>query len=1289
MKRGISLIAVLMFMLAATTASVVVFRMIGSENFSSGARLKATEAYQASESGVDALRAWMSSRALDASALVTQYEEQPKPIKVDLGDFVWGERKQDFNIYLMGIDSKTKKTLKLKFLVEGFGRDNSKVSQSVIFSTDGLYKVYVSRPTGKGEIEDYNLWATGDVKQDGDAKDLPITSAVINGNWEGNPSRVKKDFIVTGNAILSGNDMQIGIDSTGKVTGTGCIGGNAALQNNNLESGDFYVGKDFGFYVNGALQGAGGNFRYLYVEGNLRQATSYGTLTARANMEVGGKIEPAPSQNMTVKGNLVLGDLGQLEFRQDQSAKITVEGDVWIPYINGVTCSYGASTYNEGCLPQPNNTGATEMKDNRVLGGEDHLIAVSNLEKVTLYNVSGLHQTTADPKAFFSSKADQVGFIDRPEGAEDAKTHCDEIWTRTNQACGSASGNGIVVEDIIKTSIDEFRKKVANAKCFSKGFILGNTNSGNGGSIDNPIYIIKTDTSSIENVNKCYESFSPSDTANLFNGFLVVKFKYKNKTNPLDKKLKGKFIFIFDDEPEETFVLPQMEKGSMALLYFANGIKGSPGITNTGSGCSSESNFNYFVYSLGNIDKIDGFTKNCPLKGTVYFPTVDPVTKECNIGKFSTTAINGSMETNRDLLDALQSAGVICHPNDPDCGSSSVGSSSASVGSSSSSSVGFTDKHYIPVASRLSVKMESKEISKLKAPTDYKTINPSTLVLPRIIRLAPEQASSVSDLSDYYAFAYLNWPDKEPQTDPTTPTCGDLNDPQNFKKDGIYTCTFSGTKVSPFYVVIGKGGDLSKKKPKATCKWSGRSRTMYTGQKAPVNLPDDPKYTCIYSNGDSVGTSVEGWDYLPPIWPDTLTRGSFRPEAKPGSITCNDGETPKIPLGSCGTLTVKQRPEIESCVGANQELTLSRLNEIIIPTITLNDKDNVCSDDGKAPNGFWTSVFWSAKRNGETISNIADADFYKIFNENTHGRNEYNSYNVSGNCGAYGKLEHGCIETTIINVNEGDCYIAKDNKIVGPAKKDDCYELTCTGILKASYNDKDKTIKIEADCRTPKAKDIKGYDNEQYEEICNEAEGNIKIKLKDPIPDNKTIKFDCGAGKVYTITFDPRGGTLPHKDTIAQTKASGKLASLPTPERHPKDDYTFLGWFTQTTYGTKVTLDYVFDSDTTIYARWVDGKGVSLDDGNFKGPLKDTLKVNLTCSNQMSVVCYVKEEGPGEPKPMSDNITITCGNNYYSFGKYEGYSPDKTTYVGNCDDKGYLSCDIKMPKGKEIFCKKQ
>lgn len=71
------------------------------------------------------------------------------------------------------------------------------------------------------------------------------------------------------------------------------------------------------------------------------------------------------------------------------------------------------------------------------------------------------------------------------------------------------------------------------------------------------------------------------------------------------------------------------------------------------------------------------------------------------------------------------------------------------------------------------------------------------------------------------------------------------------------------------------------------------------------------------------------------------------------------------------------------------------------------------------------------------------------------------------------------------------------------------------------------------------------------------------------------------ANSVYTITFNAQGGTL--SNTVMETEKGGKFAELPTPER---EGYEFLGWYTESSGGTKITTNYGFTANTTVYAQW-------------------------------------------------------------------------------------------------------
>ena len=95
------------------------------------------------------------------------------------------------------------------------------------------------------------------------------------------------------------------------------------------------------------------------------------------------------------------------------------------------------------------------------------------------------------------------------------------------------------------------------------------------------------------------------------------------------------------------------------------------------------------------------------------------------------------------------------------------------------------------------------------------------------------------------------------------------------------------------------------------------------------------------------------------------------------------------------------------------------------------------------------------------------------------------------------------------------------------------------------------------------------------------------------------VSFTVRPVGAYIITFDPNGGSV--TPIFDFTGGSGNLSSLPTPTR---SSYTFNGWYTAASGGTKVDTNYVFADDTTIYAQWayIGGSSSSSSGGSYTPP---------------------------------------------------------------------------------------
>ena len=111
-----------------------------------------------------------------------------------------------------------------------------------------------------------------------------------------------------------------------------------------------------------------------------------------------------------------------------------------------------------------------------------------------------------------------------------------------------------------------------------------------------------------------------------------------------------------------------------------------------------------------------------------------------------------------------------------------------------------------------------------------------------------------------------------------------------------------------------------------------------------------------------------------------------------------------------------------------------------------------------------------------------------------------------------------------------------------------------------------------------------GYHFKEWQVIS----GGVTIKDNKFIMPNDNVEVKAifekdapPAPTEFTITFDGNGGT-PSVDSMTTTNQ--KLTSLPSASR--SGSYSFDGWYTKKSGGTKITTDTVFSANTTVYAHW-------------------------------------------------------------------------------------------------------
>ena len=111
----------------------------------------------------------------------------------------------------------------------------------------------------------------------------------------------------------------------------------------------------------------------------------------------------------------------------------------------------------------------------------------------------------------------------------------------------------------------------------------------------------------------------------------------------------------------------------------------------------------------------------------------------------------------------------------------------------------------------------------------------------------------------------------------------------------------------------------------------------------------------------------------------------------------------------------------------------------------------------------------------------------------------------------------------------------------------------------------------------------KGYHFKEWQVIS----GGVTIKDDKFLMPSANVEVkaifeeDVPAPTEFIVTFDGNGGT---PSVGSMTTTNQKLSSLPSASRSGR--YSFDGWYTEKSGGTKITKDTVFHADTTVYAHW-------------------------------------------------------------------------------------------------------
>lgn len=229
--------------------------------------------------------------------------------------------------------------------------------------------------------------------------------------------------------------------------------------------------------------------------------------------------------------------------------------------------------------------------------------------------------------------------------------------------------------------------------------------------------------------------------------------------------------------------------------------------------------------------------------------------------------------------------------------------------------------------------------------------------------------------------------------------------------------------------------------------------------------------------------------------------------------------------------------------------------------IVINTTGNVSIDTSEDTANYSTPIYSSSPAGEVKLQNVGKMTLkYKKYS--TYGKDSYPDVTYATEDFTKNSVEEANIITTTYEAAAAACTVTVQNDGNGSGSATPATAAAGTEItLSATANS--------------------GYHFKEWQVVS----GSVTIignKFTMPASD-VTVKaiFEANASGTYTVSFNANGGSVTPASAV--TGADGKLTSLPTPTR---SGYTFNGWYTATSGGTKVDTNYIFSADTTIYAQW-------------------------------------------------------------------------------------------------------
>ncbi len=789
MKKGVSLVTVLLFMMVATIAATATYKWLSSVGSSSAARLQISEARQAALSGIEAAQSWMTFNGNDLGAVIKQYfENEKKPILLNSVLPRMSSNKMLDSVWLMGVNVESSSRYKIKIVSQGTTRENVKYSEVAIFNVSGLYQAEIPTETYNVKYKDafHGSLATADV--------IDVTSAfikqtpamthskgqalnsvraseylVLDGNFYVNNSGNVKDLYVTGdlsflNSLNVSRNLYVG----------GTVYGTSTASHMNVFGSSYLNG---GMRVNNRSSDVINNNLYTPGEDTGGKFDFYGNVTSNGNIDHFNA--DASASYIEMHKNLVLN--GRLVFPSSASSNsyyIHVARNAFIRDNSTTTGNIGTN-YLSKTVFGSNVDDSLYLAEFVPHSGNNDCGSQFNCAKSTNENIyvtyNGKLISMPLPERYSSWNADDMATYR-------------EMFTEEKDDCGSYS----VSKDRL-----QFNEGILSLTSTAGVSLVHSANAKHGCSeeiwnddIDAPVKAL----------NAC---FNVANNANMLvdKTWLIVSWDHAPKWSSTSEKLSGNFIFVIDatSAPAAEFELPETNDDAKVLIYLPNGWDNKSSEHSLKTKGSSNARSNYFVYSKGDIG---GFNMQIsPLNGSIYMQGCS----QLNTLKDNNTL---AVRFNENLFKSLVKSSILCESDGTGSCSPFVGSVSGFAGIDPYQT---TDPYHIATSPQLIVEVESQYKNTEPLPQnswDYTAVAPSEVVLPRIIYL-PRDARG--RFSDYYNVVGLNYKNglkasKDPslmQCSGAIPTGNSLLTSGGELTEGKYLCGYGDKgKQVPVYVVV-------------------------------------------------------------------------------------------------------------------------------------------------------------------------------------------------------------------------------------------------------------------------------------------------------------------------------------------------------------------------------------------------------------------------------------------------------------------------------------------------------